>query len=90
MAVTTNWSDSTCAKSGLMAKSSVTCGVTLYFPVKSGFEFDRLVVQICRRARCAAAVIGALRLPVSDKVTLGISSSVRSVEMPSRPVMWPA
>jgi len=30
------------------------------------------------------------RLPVSETVMLGINSSVRSVEMPSSPVMWPS
>jgi hypothetical protein len=32
----------------------------------------------------------SFRLPVSETVKLGISSRVRSVEIPSRPVRWPA
>ena len=93
LAVTTNWSDSTCAKSGFNAKSRVMLGVRLYLPVRPRSiligSLTNLPVSSRPELICAGVSV-PFRFPVSETVILGINSSVRSVDIPSRPEMCPS
>ena len=92
LAVTTNWSDSTCAKSGFRVKSRVMVGVSVYLPVSPGSSFTGSFTKRPGLGVPASALNGSadFRLPVSDTVKLGISSNVLSVERPSRPARCPS
>src|SRR6266853_6149356 len=76
-----------------MAKSRVTFGVIVYLPVRPGSNligsFTILPGSSIPAASWAELKV-ARRFPVSDRVRLGINSSVRSAEIPSRPERCPS
>ena len=86
LVVTTSESASTCAKSGLTARSKVIAEEATNLAVTPGSKPSGSLTKRPRKGSSRART----RRPVSETVRLGMISSVRSGEISSRPVSLPA